>query len=719
MLFPTKNFQANPDNADIEVIEPENFDAVEFVKQRIAETNKLRYGIERVWYRNILFYVGKQWIRYDDKKRTWVRPNLPEWMPTPITNRFASCCDIICSVFSQVKPEVVFSPASTEDKDVQSAKAANQIADICEDESGFRDLEDKLNTWLTQTGNVFIYTWYDFNPKHGTTQLPVYGCMNPECGFMGTADKFGQEGNIACPQCGGNQAQPTGGSEDVPIGKMVTEVLPPFEIYADLQVENLKDQPYILRCSTLPISIIKQRWGQKAKDVKPQGASPMLGQFYYQSLAYVTNTTDTGFGSGTEYGGGIQSDKATVWEVFVPASTVMPTGYHGFVCDKIELEGGPLEYHDGKGNPIITIIHIKAHDTPKRFFAKSLVDDLIHKQIQRNKLEAFIQLSAHRTSNPVWLLPQSCGVEGVSGEPGEIIRYNDCNTANAKPERIGGVEITQSIFRWLEKIDKDFEELASTYDILKGSMPSNVPTLGGLELLKERALSRFNPTIHNVERAMVQLRQHWMWIFKEHVTEPRKRLSKDPNGDWMAECFSNANLSGDVDVKAEPGSAAPRSMAYKQFIAGQLLQNQLLDMNDPFTRMELLRTYHAEHFAQSLSDDIQDANREEGRFLAAAQPKDGQPPQDMTTSFVVRPDVDNHQIHIASHIKFCKSDDFRKLPPEVQQIFMQHLLQQKQMMVTQMQNLQMMQNPPPPAPPGAIPPQGSPAPAGTSVGGQL
>ena len=701
MLFPTKNPQADPDGADIEVITPENFAVAEFVSQRLAETNKLRYGIERVWYRNILFYIGKQWIRYDDKKRTWVRPNLPEWMPTPITNRFASCCDIISSVFAQVKPEVVFSPASTEDADVQSAKAANTIADICEDESGFRDKEDKMNTWLTQTGNVFLYTWYDFDPKHGTTQLPVYGCSNPECDFQGTAEQFGKDGQIACPKCGSPEAQPTGAAEDVPIGKMVTEVIPPFEIYADLQIEDINEQPYLLRCSTLPLAGIKQRWGAAAKDVKPQGSSPLLGQFYYQSLAYVTNTTDTGFGSGTEYGSGVNSDKATVWEVFIPASSVMPTGYHGFVCDKIELEGGGLEYHDGNGKPTITIVHLKAHDTPKRFFAKALVDDLIHKQIQRNKIEAFIQLAAHRTSNPAWLLPNSCGVESLSGEPGEMVRYNDSNTAMAKPERVGGVEITQSIFRWLEKIDKDFEELASTYDILKGSMPSNVPTLGGLELLKERALSRFTPTIRNIERARVKLAQHWIWIFREHVTEPRKRMSKDPMGDWAAECFSNANLQGDVDVKAEPGSAAPRSAAYRQFIAGQLLSNQLLDMNDPFTRMELLRTYNADNFAKTLSEDIEDANREEGRFLAKYGAQ-ADPSKTTGQDPMARPDVDNHQIHIASHIRFCKTDDFRKLPPEAQMIFMEHLMQQKQLMVVQIQNLQTMQNPPPPAmPPSA------------------
>lgn len=693
-LFPVKSASAT-DVAGGDagsVLTPENFDAAEFVTRRIAETNKLRYGTERVWYRNILFYVGKQWIRYDDRKRTWVRPNLPEWMPTPVTNRFASSADIISSVYSQVKPEIVYSPASSEDKDVQAAKVANVIYDICEDESGFKDREDKMNTWLSLTGNVFLYTWYDMNPKWGTVMMENYIC--PVCGESGMADHFGSDGELTCPKCGVKDGiQPDGTYREVPRGKMVTEVIPPFEIYADLQVEELSQQPAVLRCSTLPLSVIKERWGKKADGVKPQGASGMLGQFYYQSLAYITNTSDSGFGSGTEYGGGLQADRATVWEIFIPDTPKFPGGYHGFVCDKIELEGGPLEYHDSRGKPTYLLIHIKAHDTPKRFFAKAPVDDLVHKQIQRNKLEAFIQLATQRMANPVWLLPNSCGVEDITGEPGEKVRYNDSNTAMAKPERVSGVEITQSSFRWLEKIDRDFEELASTYDILKGSMPSNVPTLGGLELLKERALSRFTPTIRNIERARVTLANHWLWVFKEYCVDERKRVSKDMNGDWAMKSFKAADLSGDVDIKAEPGSAAPQSSAYKQFIAGQLMQNQLLDLNDPFTRLEVLRTYNSADFAKSLSEDISDAQREEGRFAL------GEPP-------VVRPDIDNHQIHVASHIRYAKTDLFRKMDPQQQQVFMQHLIQHKQTLVIQMQNLQAMQNGPQPA--------GSPMQAGMS-----
>lgn len=57
----------------------------------------------------------------------------------------------------------------------------------------------------------------------------------------------------------------------------------------------------------------------------------------------------------------------------------------------------------------------------------------------------------------------------------------------------------------------------------------------------------------------------------------------------------------------------------------------------------------------------------------------------------LRPDVDNHQVHVASHTKFAKTEKFRSLDPSLQNLWMQHLLSQKQVMVVQMQNLQMMQ----------------------------
>lgn len=646
------------------------FDIISFYKKKKSEASYLRYNFEKNWYRNILFYIGKQWIKYDSSKRIWTKVDLPSWFPTPITNKYAAAVDSICSVVKDVNPEVVASPATDNIEDINSAEIARTIIDICEEESGYREKKDKEISWLINTGNVFLYTYYDNSMAHGKVEIELYMC--PKCGYTDTIDKFDNE---MCPNCGSVGVISSGQKREYPRGKIVTEVLSPFEVYCDLQIKDIKEQPYIIIMKTIPEEEAKKRWGD---DLPKTEDNTQLGLQFFNSLAYITNTSDAQFqGVGQFYAS--SAKLVTVAEMFIKPMEGLENGWHGFICNDKILEGGDLEFINPSGQRYIPIIKTGCNDVPKRFFDKTFADDLVHKQIQRNKLESFIQLCVHRVSNPVWLIPNTSGVEDITGEPGEKIRFNDSNTAHGVPTRLPGVEITQSIFRWLDKIDADFEELSATYDILKGNVPPNVPTLGGLELLKERGFSRFNRLIANIEKSRVELAYHWIWMWKQFATEARTISFKDTNGRWKFKSFTNSDLSGNISIRIEPGTSNPRSEGYKQYIAGQLLGYGMLDVNDPIVKYKVLKVFHADNFADNLKYDMEYVGREEGAVSDGIVP-------------TIRPEIDNHELHIASHLNFAKSDKFNILPPEIQTAFENHILDHKRLMMTQQQNVAMANN---------------------------
>lgn len=636
---------------------------INYFNKKKTESGQLRYNFEKNWYRNILFYIGKQWIKYDSGKRLWTNVELPYWFPTPVTNKFASTVDALMSVLREVKPEIVASPASDDINDVNAAEVARTVIDICNKESGFEDEYNKLITWLILTGDAFVYTYYDNNPKYGVVSIPLYICSN--CGFKETLDKFE---NDVCPNCGNNAIIKTDEYKDFPKGKITSMILSPFEVFVNLSIKNFEDQDYVIIARTLSEEKVKERWGDKV-DFNTDNTE--FGLQFFNSLAYITNVADLASqGIGQFYAG--TSKLITVWEIFVKPNVEFPNGLHAFICNNKVLEYGDLEYIDGNGQRYIPIVHFPSIDVPKRFFSKTIADDLVYKQIQRNKLEAFIQLAAHRTSNPVWLIPNTAGVQKITGEPGEIIRFNDSNTAHGVPTRLPGVEITQSVFRWLEIIDQDFEELASTFDIIKGNVPPNVPTLGGLELLKERGFSRFGRIIENIEKSKIKLAYHWLWIWKQFVTESRHIVIKDANGSWKQISFNNSDLQGNVTLRIEVGSSNPKSEGYKQYIAGQLLSYGLLDLDDPFTRYKMLKLFHADDLAETLKLDIEYADKENQKVLDLIVPE-------------IRPEIDNHEIHIASHLRFAKTEQFMRLPQSIRQIFENHIIEHKQLLMKQMQ----------------------------------
>lgn len=639
----------------------QDFDILSFFNKKKTESSYLRYNFEKSWYRNILFYIGRQWIKYDSSKRIWTNVNLPEWFPTPVTNKFAATVDTIMSVLREVQPEIVASPVDDKPENINSAEVARNILDIINEEVQFKDVKSLMTTWLILTGDVFLYSYYDINENNGIVEIPLYQCAN--CGFIDVLNKFE---NDICPVCKNNNIIQTQEKKQYPKGKIHCKVLSPFEVYVDLNIKNFEEQEYVLLARTLTEEQIKKRWPNFSVPPSEKGE---LGLQFFNSLSFITNISDIASqGLGQFYGG--DSRIFTVWEMFIKPNKDLPNGWHGFICKNQILEGGDLEYIDPNGKRYIPIVHIGFIDVPKRFFNKTIADDLIHKQIQRNKLEAFIQIAAHRMSNPVWLIPNTANVEKITGEPGEIIRFNDSNTAHGVPTRLPGVEITQSVFRWLEIIDRDFEEIASTFDIIKGNVPQNVPTLGGLELLKERGMSRFGRLIENVEKAYIKLSYQWLWIWKQFATEDRIITLKDSNGKWKVKSFNNSDLNGNINLRIEPGSSNPRSEAYKQYITGQLLGYGLLDVSDPLVRYKILRLFHSNDIDESINIDIEYAERENSKLINGIVP-------------TLRPEIDNHEIHIACHLKFSKTEQFEDLDQQLKDMFEVHIKEHKDYLIKQ------------------------------------
>src|SRR5574341_608590 len=77
------------------------------VKER---TESGRWVFERDWFRNILYYVGQQWITYQEGARRWRLRNMPIWVPLPVTNRLASTANTIRSAVAQVVPAFTATP---------------------------------------------------------------------------------------------------------------------------------------------------------------------------------------------------------------------------------------------------------------------------------------------------------------------------------------------------------------------------------------------------------------------------------------------------------------------------------------------------------------------------------------------------------------------------------------------------------------------------------
>lgn len=637
-----------------------DWDPVAYLKKRIPEAQYNRRSFDRIFYRNLLFFIGQQWVRYSRQASQWRPIPTPDWFPKQVTNKFAVACDIMQSVFLQSDPVSLCNPSSDSPEDLAASHAASDILRYIDLEVDQSSLELEASAWLALTGNFFIVDGYDNDKEHGTKFVPDYACL--QC-MKAVPAPQAQNG---CPFCGGTalieardaQGQPMG--KEYPIGKMMSEIASPFEIHADLVSKNLDKSPYVYRARTYPLDYLKEKFPDFKDKIKAEDGGIDTGMFYQTALAYVTNATSASPGN---YGGSVGSTdhvpRATIYHLYVRPTSEVPEGAEALICSNVELWKSESTCHDEKGNPFVPITHGRFNIVPGRLFGKTPADDMVFKQVQRNKIEALIQLSMERTANSTWLLPKGIGIQNISGEPGEKIHYN-AFLNGAKPERLPGAEIPGAVFRWVDALDKDIMDLGHIYDVLKGETPKGFPTLGGAQLLLERGFAGFRQALKSWGRAWTQSDRNRLNIWKEHAADERTFMVLGPDKRWEAKKLSNESIKGRVTVYLEEASLAPKSKAYQQVVTAELMQNGAIDISDPSTRTKVLHLFDVPEMVEGIDLDIKDAAKEKEEFLKTGRVRP-------------RPGIDNDTVHAMEHIKDAKSDDFMGWPPQLQQLWTQHI----------------------------------------------
>lgn len=660
-----------------EVDEPddiENWDAAAYLRKRVPQAQYSRRSFDRGFYRNCLFYLGQQWIRYSRTSQQWKPIQVPDWFPKNITNMFAVAVDYMKSVFMQSDPQSIYAPASSDFADIAASRVAADISKYIEVEVDQSDLESKAATWLAITGNAFIIDGYDNDDQHGTKFIADMACLN--CLKHIPAE----ESENGCPICGNPhliEARDENGEgigQEVAIGKMSSEVASPFEMHFDLVAGGIESSPYIYRARTYPIEVLKDMFPEASEHIKADDAGIDSGMFYQTAIAYVTNGTSSTPGN---YGGSVGSvdnvPRATLYHLWVRPSKNLPKGGEALIVGETTLWKNELVVHDEEGKPVIPVTHMKFNNVAGRVFGKTPADDAVFKQTQLNMVEAFIQLCIQRMSNPTWLLPKGIGIDGITGEPGEKIWYSAM--LNAKPERVGGAEIPGSVFRWADSLVKAIQELTHTADVMRGKAPEGVPTFGAAQLLLDRGLSGYAEALKSWGRGWNTSRRWRLCIWREYCPDEKTMMVVGENQEWEAKKFSKSDLVGRINVYLDEASVAPKSKAYDQMMVGQMVERQMLDLSDPIVKLQVFTKMDQGDLIEGLDIDMKDAEKEKEQFI-------------QTGKWNPRPGIDNDQIHSIRHGNFCKSDAFRKLPPQAQQLAIQHKIYHDQQIQKQQQAAQ-------------------------------
>lgn len=693
-----------------------------------------------------MYKQGIQWIIYDEVARRFRQKKLKSWIPTPVTNRFSSTLDALVALILRVEPTIQWTPDDSGDELQKAvAETATRMLAHAKEVTHFKEWRQIAATWLIYTGNCFLVNTYDPNGG-GEMTVPLYRC--DVCNFEGLPSQFEQ----GCEQCGAtnhNYAIESGipKEETFKTGIIRSEVCTPFEAFFDYSTWPFTKQHEFLRIKERPLHYFKKMYGKQGEKVQASG-SYTLSEFYASTLAYASSGSSLGASAALSQK---REGAAEKWYVRMPDDEY-PDGLYAVTAGGILLVKDKLTSRDFKGEKFLPVVHIVQDHMPGSALGKSVANDLAPKQKQRNELESLIQLITMRMANPVWIVPYGTNVEGFSGQPGAVLKVMQlAPTTSSEPKRLPGENVPSSVIKWLEQIDKDFEDLASVYDILKGAAPPGITAGYALQLLIERGQSRWGPLFQRWENGYLEWGKQVTALIRENMPTEEITMILGPHGTWEAERFKGGKVD-ELDPEdatwrytllAEAGSLTPHTALGESAQVDQALAAGLIDMSDPKNKSEILRSRGLAKYDRESDWDLKDAAREEQGFELIANKFDlqkmqqteeqqlstqvqqamagggdpaivqqqaqmgvSQKMQEITASaFRFRPQIDNHQLHLWSHKKFCKTDRFLALSPEWQAAMLQHLAMHAQQIMQEAQQQAMAQagpagTPPPSGPPG-------------------
>ncbi len=582
-----------------------------------------RQVFEKQWTRNVWYVLNRQWIEYHSRDGQWKDIKLAKWVPRPVTNKCKTAVQAIRAMFGAVQIGVSCRPNGDDPDNISVAATCDELAPLLHSKHNMASVMNEFDWWLIVTGNAFLYTYWDYDARYGLVTVNVLEC--PQCGFSVTEDRV-QGMQPTCQDCGGPLA-PNGQTQRIPKGKSVTDALSPFELAFPNAYPRFEEVPFVYRIRWRPKSYFTS--SPTLKDQVPKITfSKSPSDTSLQLFKALATQNDLGLNpvSWGEGGNSTQNEEGvTEYELWVKPCDKYPDGLvvrfagesNPVVLHLEQQEGlpGPMPYVDADGLPVFPFSHGVYEHVGGRILGSGALDPIIQKQDQLNQLDSMLLMIIQRMANPVWLEPKGAEVEKFTGEPGLVVKWNPLTVnGNAKPERLEGIGPPNALFTIREQYVADIEELSGTYDLMKGSKPSNVEAFSALALLDERSKGRFASVFQSRGDAYAHNLKVQLELIRAFGPEKITEAVLAPNRKYTLQTFMRADLQGSVSVVVENGTQQPKTSLGRRAAIEHLNQLGFINPNDPDQKYKVFQEFGCTNLSPSLDVHVQAAHQKQEAF---------------------------------------------------------------------------------------------------------
>ena len=262
-----------------------------------------------------------------------------------------------------------------------------------------------------------------------------------------------------------------------------------------------------------------------------------------------------------------------------------------------------------------------------------------------------MELHAIRMANSVWLIPEGVGLSKLTGEQGQVIKYNALQGV-PPPSRVSGDSISPYIPQWITQIDNEMDAIFGLFDVGRGESPGKgVTSYSAIQLLDERAQQGQAGIMRNWARGWMEWSRQNLNIWRQHASDDRYAITGQ--GQWSIEKFNKAALTGGVNITAELGTFRPQTQIAKRALFEQLVNLAIINPMDPMQKFEMATAMGATEMMPDFKSDMELHSRRIDQLVQGQEPPPPQP-------------WENHPLAISIFRRFLQSEQFEALDPVLQ-----------------------------------------------------
>lgn len=613
-------------------------DIVSSIKEELERRRGERSSLELQWALNANFLAGHQNCDINVNRRCIVDEESTDRIDRErrVFNRIAPLMETRHANLGSVKYDMVVNPRSPEASDAEKAKISTKLLEYCQSQTDFKSKADEMISWAELCGTAFTLSWWDVDAGE-TVGRGEEVRVNAD-GDVKRADKTYTAGNVAFG------------------------LISAYEVFPhSLVIQEIENQHDIILEQVYDVGKIFDIYGKKfdGEDVESYVLTPIPNAVggHGQSNASFGVTKET------------RPNCERVITYLENPSAEYPAGRY------ITIIKDEIVYYGTLPGGIMPLVAVKSKPVVGQFFAKSVIQDLIPYQRVYNNVCNKINEFIDTVSNNSWLVPRGSlnvdSIEATGIEAGSIIEYDPAYGVPSLLEYPSPPTILQN---QRAQLASDMEYVAGVSQLMVvGAAPSGVTSGTAIDNLRQIDATRMSLTADSIRSAVCKMAEIWLALNKHYSQGYRVLLicGKDDIGaayTWCAEDINSFDVSFAAENELRHSKDAQRQDFVQAFNMGLLMgANGQIEEQYKERGRELFDLPETQ--AAYTVDDLQRKNaKRENAYLEG-----GVIPQ--------RYKYDDDEIHLAEHMKYALSEEFRELRkrfPSYTEAFDNHINEHKE-----------------------------------------